>query len=276
MNVAFHLQNLGFPASMISQVGKDQLGDELLDFLNKHGIGTDFIAADQQLPTGTVHVQLDKQGMPSYEITKQVAWDNIRIENDILDSVKEADALVFGSLACRSDQSRQTLLELAKVAPFRIFDVNLRAPFYSKQVIETLLSVADVLKLNDEELNIIAGWYLKSFTEDNAMAFLMDRFQLETVIVTKGSEGATCLSDGKVYRHPGFSVQVADTVGSGDAFLAAFVKKLFDWSGMQPSLEFACAMGALVATHKGGTPRISEKMVLDFIQSQKADRKSVV
>lgn len=269
MNVAYHLQNLGAPASMISQVGKDPFGDELLGFLQKHGIETEFIATDQKLPTGTVHVQLDKKGIPSYEIASPVAWDNIQSENEKLDSVKEADALVFGSLACRSEQSKRTLLELAKVAPFRVFDVNLRAPFYSKPIIETLLPVTDVLKLNDDELNIIAGWYLSGFTEESAMKFLMENFGLETVIVTKGREGAVCLKDGKLYRHPGFSVKVTDTVGSGDAFLAALLKKMFDWEGMPFSLEFACAMGALVATHKGGTPRITEEMVLHFMQGQK-------
>lgn len=270
MNVAYHLQNLGGTASVISQVGADRLGRELLDFQKRSGIDVGYITTDLRFPTGTVNVQIDEKGFPAYEIVMPVAWDYIPMDNEKLDAVKEADALVFGSLACRSERSRQTLLELAQAASFRVLDVNLRPPFFSRQIVEPLLTLADMLKLNDEELAIISAWYGKDLDELKAMEFLKENFGLETIILTKGKEGAICMHDQKLYSHSGFSVTVEDTVGSGDSFLAAFLKKMFDWSGTQYCLDFACAMGALVATHKGGTPRIEEKMVLRFLDTRKS------
>ncbi|MEZ4884317.1 MAG: carbohydrate kinase [Chitinophagales bacterium] len=269
MNVAYHLQNFGISTSMISSVGKDNLGLELIAFLQQHSLPTDFITQDDTLPTGTVHVQLDENGSPSYEIVSSVAWDNIPLDEARQKAVKEADALVFGSLACRSVGSRETLMSLAQLAPMRIFDLNLRSPFYSQELIEKLLSVANVVKMSDEELEIIGNWYLEDFDVTTVLQLVSKKFGIDTIVLTKGKEGAVCLNEDKMYHQSSFPIKVVDTIGSGDSFLAAFLKKMFNLDDIQSCLEFACAMGGLVASSKGGTPKITEQDVYEFIEKCK-------
>lgn len=271
LNVACHLQNLGILTSLISQVGDDELGVKLLGFLYDRGVITDFIETSKAFPTGTVDVSFDDKGSPQYEITAPAAWDYISMNNKKLDAVNEVDALVFGSLACRSERSKESLLTLAKAATFKVFDVNLRSPFYTKETIETLLSLADLVKLSDEELSIIAAWYLADFDDQSALRFLKERFELETIVLTKGKQGAICLNGNKVYSQTSFPVQLMDTVGSGDAFLAAFLSKIFERKTLSSCLEFACAMGALVASQQGGTPIIKEQVITQFIKNQNSN-----
>ena len=267
MNVAHHLQNFDLNTIMISEVGDDDLGKDLLSFLKKNGINTDFVKTNFTHPTGIVNVELDAKGSPTYDIVMPVAWDFIDTDDEKLEAVRSADALVFGSLACRSERSMQTLLELADVAKFRVLDVNLRAPFYSQDLIEKLLEKADLIKLSDEELEIIGAWYMDKVEEKKALDYLIDKFNLKTIILTKGSEGALCLQEGKFYEHASFPITVKDTIGSGDSFLAAFLSKKFKGENPNECLRFACATGALVATYSGGTPQIDEQAVLSFINS---------
>ncbi len=267
MNVAHHLQNFEIDTTMISEVGDDDLGKELLGFLKNNGINTDLVQTNFTFPTGIVNVELDAKGSPTYDIVMPVAWDFINTNNEKVELVRSADALVFGSLACRSERSMQTLLDLAEVAKFRVLDVNLRTPFYSQDLIEKLLGKADLIKLSDEELEIIGAWYIKDVEEKKALDYLSSKFNLETVILTKGSEGALCLQEGKLYEHASFPITVKDTIGSGDSFLAAFLSKKFKGENPDVCLRFACATGALVATHSGGTPKIDEQAVVSFINS---------
>jgi fructokinase len=258
MNVAYHANHLGLPARMISCVGADDLGRELLAFLREKGLSTDLIQIDPTFPTGIVKVTLDAGGGPSYEIVQPVAWDFIQPEPAALEAVRASDALVFGSLACRTERTKATLLELLSMARWRVFDVNLRTPYFSKELLEELLPLADVVKMNHEELDTIAGWWGAEGGEAEKMAFLKDRFNLAVTIVTKGGDGAVLLDDNGSYRQPGFPVQVQDTIGSGDAFLAGYLKKSLDGAPAGDCLQFACALGALVATKKGGTPEVRE------------------
>lgn len=267
MNVAHHLQNFEIDATMISQVGDDDLGKKLLNFLNKNGINTEFVQINLAFSTGVVNVKLDAKGSPTYDIVMPVAWDYINIDEKKIEAVRSADALVFGSLACRSERSMQTLLELADAAKFCVLDVNLRTPFYSQDLIEKLLGKADLIKLSDEELEIIGAWYMDDVEEKKALDYLTAKFNLKTVILTKGSEGALCLQEGKLYEQASFSITVKDTIGSGDSFLAAFLSKKFKGENPNECLKFACATGALVATYSGGTPQIDEQAVLSFINS---------
>jgi fructokinase len=269
MNVAFHANNLGFSTQMISRVGDDALGAELLEFLNSKGVSTQYVQIDAAHPTGTVEVTLSSTGSPSYVIIEDVAWDHISDNNELHDmSLLESDALVFGSLACRSEQTKKTLLALLDAATLRVFDTNLRSPFYSKELLEVLLSKADIAKMNDEELRILADWNGVGGSEADQMRFLKEKFGLDLLMLTKGDKGAACLDEKGYHTHPGFAVTVQDTIGSGDAFLAAFLSKMLAGATGPECLEYACALGALVATKQGGTPNITRQEIQQFIYSK--------
>jgi len=257
MNVAYHAKVFGLPCQMVSRVGVDDLGRELLVFLSDKGIPTSLVQRDHTFSTGTVNVQLDEKGSPTYEIVQPAAWDYIHPDEAAKQAVKDASAIVFGSLACRTERTKKTLLELLELATVRVFDVNLRQPFFSKDLLETLLAKATVVKMNDEELETLSGWFGVTGNEVDKMNFLKEQFQLDALIVTKGANGAAFLNETNHYSHPGFKVQVQDTIGSGDAFLGAFLSKLLKGASAEESLETACAAGALVATKKGATPDYS-------------------
>jgi fructokinase len=269
MNVATHLQNLGIQTSIISQVGADDLGIELLDFLEKQGVASNYVQENYTYPTGTVQVSLDDKGSPSYQIVYPVAWDFIQLKNENIDAVKDADALVFGSLACRSESSRATLFKLLEVATLRIFDINLRPPFFTPELIETLLQNAEIVKLSTEELAQVSQWFMFSGNEHSQLAQLKKQFGLETIILTKGAEGVTCLQGEQYLKQAAISIQVVDTVGSGDAFLSGFIYNMLNMKPLHECLEFANATGALVATHRGAIPKISEDDILQFLHKEK-------
>ncbi|MCB0569130.1 MAG: carbohydrate kinase [Phaeodactylibacter sp.] len=268
MNVAYHANQFGMQSKMISSIGDDELGSELKRFLENKGVSTEFIQTDKAFPTGVVNVMLDAGGSPSYEIVSPVAWDNIQLDDAVMASVKTADALVFGSLACRTEQNRQALFEYMDVAKLRVFDVNLRAPFYARPLIGSLLARADIVKMNDEELALIAGWLGATGAVRAQMEYIRDEYGLSLFIMTRGKDGAVCLDGGGFYEHPGFPVTVKDTIGSGDSFLAAFLSKHLTGAPPSDCLVFAGAVGALVATRAGGTPEISPEEVQAFIQSK--------
>ncbi len=262
MNVAFHANQLDMNSKMISKIGDDDLGKELQQFLRKIGVAIDLIQTDNTFPTGMVNVILDNGGSPSYEIVSPVAWDYIHSDDQAKDYVKNADALVFGSLACRTERNKKTLIEYLALAPIRVFDVNFRAPFYSKALIEELLTKADIVKMNDEELALLAEWNGMAGDEKSQMELLKAKYGLDVLILTKGKDGSACLDETGYYAQPGFRVQVQDTIGSGDAFLAAFLSKYLQGENIPACLVFAGAVGAVVATKRGGTPDIGPEEIL--------------
>lgn len=268
MNVAFHANQLGLESKMISKTGDDDLGKELKRFLENIGVSVELIQTDSTFPTGIVNVTLDKNGSPFYEIVSPVAWDYIHPEDKVKDFVKNADALVFGSLACRTERNKRTLLEYTDLANIRVFDVNLRTPFYSKSLIEELLGKADIVKMNDEELALIAEWQGISGNEKSQLESIKNEFSLDVIILTKGRHGAVCLDETGCYEQPGFQVKVQDTIGSGDAFLAAFLSRYLKGESTDDCLEFASAVGAMVVTKQGGTPKIELPEILAILNSQ--------
>lgn len=265
MNVAYHAKQFGMDAQMISAVGNDDLGKELVSFLQQKEIPTNFIHTNYTFDTSTVQVMLNEKGGASYEIVEPVAWDFLFVDEDRQQVVSNADFLLFGSLICRSETNLKTLLSLIEKAQKVVFDVNLRPPFYSQVLIETLLQKADIVKMNDEELEIILNWYGIKGNLTNQMTLVMEKFSIETLVITQGKDGAFCMHDGVLYTKESFPVRVKDTVGSGDSFLAAFLYKMSIGTSWQSCLEFACATGAFVATQAGGTPTINEALVLDFM-----------
>lgn len=258
MNVAYQTNNLGMQSRMISRVGADDLGKELLAFLQSKGVSTDLVQTDHHYPTGIVNVRLDEKGIPSYEIVQPAAWDHIELTDTMLKTVSEAHAMVFGSLSCRSENSQKTLLALIEQAPLRVFDVNLREPFYTRELLEKLLPKANIVKVNDIELDILARWYGMEGTESEQMEALQKKFGFDRIIVTKGEHGAACLSKEGYSSVSGVSVKVQDTIGSGDAFLSGFLSRYFAGDSDQNCLRFANALGALTATKAGGTPTIEQ------------------
>lgn len=255
MNVALHLHQLGAHVKLISKVGHDQDGRELLNFVQQFGLSTEEITIDPALPTGRVIVDDSDKENVRYEIVQPSAWDNITWSQELQHRAKQSQAFIFGSLSARSGTSRATLLALLESAPLRIFDINLRAPFYSKEDLKVLLERTDILKLNDKELQILMEDHGLSGQVSSAMKALSAQYNLRMICVTKGKDGADLYAEDNFLSHPGFQVTVRDTVGSGDAFLAALVFGYLNGKSYKQVLEDACALGAFVATQKGGTPK---------------------
>ena len=265
MNVAYHLTNFGYSTRMISRIGHDDNGRALERFLKEKGINTNLIQTDNFYPTSTVKVELSALGTPAYEIVKPVAWDYIIPTIDNTKAVKEAKAFVFGSLAARSERTKDTLISLLDTEALKVFDVNLRAPFYDQSLLETLLNKADIVKMNDEELALIGSWYYEEREENELAEKLKQHFKLKILIVTQGSRGAFLIGpENQVKTVKARKIQVTDTIGSGDSFLAGFLYQYLTHEPLIVCLEFAARTGALVATMRGGTPKIDEDMVVSL------------
>lgn len=261
LNVAVHLRNFGADAQIISRVGCDDLGTELLEFVVAKGISTAYVQRGETYPTGVVSANVSDTNEVTYKIVQPVAWDYIQYDDTLGQLVATADAFVFGSLVGRNPVSRATLYQLLEHARLRVFDVNFRAPYYSREVVTYLLQQADVVKLNHHELAEIADWFGGPATEETALPWLAGRFGLETVCVTKGADGAVLWTDRQLHRCNGVPIAVQDTIGSGDAFLAALLTGRLTGQPPADYLAFACAAGALVATYQGATPAISAAQV---------------
>lgn len=266
LNVALRLASLGIDAQIISRIGNDDLGKELLAFIQANNVSTDTIQTDEIYATGEVLVQLDKKGSASYSINYPVAWDEVEVTPEARNAVNSADALVFGSLVCRDDTSYKTLQKLIKKAKYKIFDVNLRAPFYTKELLINLMNQSDFIKFNDDELYEISEYLYSPFhsLEQNIL-FIAKETNTKSICVTKGSHGAVLYYNGKMYYNSGYKINVADTVGAGDSFLAGLLSKLLVNEEPQKAINFACALGALVASNEGANPKITNEVITEFM-----------
>jgi fructokinase len=253
-NVACHLRATGAAVSMVSRVGADRLGDEVLRRAKRYGVGTDLVQVDAELPTGFVRVNVDEAGNPSYEILAPSAWDAIESSEALLGRAARARAIVFGTLAQRSETSRRTIQRLWDSSALMVFDVNLRPPFEDVDIVKRSLQRADVVKLSEGELTRIATWFDLGGTPRDAMTALAESFECPVVCVTRGSRGAALLHDGAWTEHAGFEVEVRDTVGAGDAFLAVLLAGLLNGANDEAVLQHANLMGAYVVTQFGAVP----------------------
>jgi fructokinase len=259
MNVAYHLHKLSVSTTLISSLGNDDHGRNLLDILRHHQLNTDYIQTDTQHETGKVYAHAGPNNEMTYDILKPVAWDFIKTSPRLHELMSPSDNgyLVFGSLAARSSESRKTLLALLSTMDSDrtfVLDINLRPPHYDKKILGLLLQHCHILKLNESELELLADWYNLPGTTEERLRTLSDFFVIPTIITTMGDKGAVLLQNNSFYQHPGFSVKVSDTIGSGDAFLAGFLHSTIQQKSPAGALEFACALGALVATYSGGCP----------------------
>lgn len=270
MNVAVHLQNLGVPTAIVSKVGRDAHGKELIEFLQKRGVWTDLLQVDAFSETGTVKVRLDSNKNATYEIVGPVAWDSI--DKSFLENKIKPKYLVHGSLACRSEASKNALLELIQYSNAKIvFDLNLRAPHYDQFLIDRLLTQANIVKMNEEEFNLVKGWLtINEPTLDQEFEVLGSIYKnLEILIVTMGSNGALAWADHRLHSCLGFTVEVEDTIGSGDAFLAAFIGQYEAGVSIPDALEFASATGAYVASRPGANPQYDSDEIYELIKNQR-------
>jgi fructokinase len=269
-NVAVHLHQLGQPVELISRVGDDELGRELLAFIESKGLSTAHVQQGHTHLTGVVKANVDDANEVVYKIVQPVAWDYIQYEPALAELVAQADVLVYGSLVARQAGSRETLYRLLENAQFRVFDVNLRPPHYTKEITKYLLDKSHLVKMNHHELAEIMEWFGRGPVHDRAeaMQWLAERYQLQAVCVTCGADGAMLWTGGRLYRAPGLPVQVRDTIGSGDAFLAALLKGWLAAEEPEAMLRFACAAGALVATHQGATPTLTATDVTELLALQ--------
>jgi len=257
-NFAFHAQCLGASGAVVSAVGDDGLGCEILARLDAMGLDRSRVAVEDRRPTGTVTVALDDGGKPHYTINEQVAWDYIPATKDVLDLARRADAVCFGSLAQRATVSRATIRAfLAALRPecIRLFDINLRKPFIDRQVIVESLGLTDVLKLSDDELPVLADLLNLPGAETEFLAAMTDRFGLDMVILTKGSHGSRLRTPKADCSRAGIKTVVADTVGAGDSFNAAVVMGLLAGHDIERINDNANRLAAFVCSRKGATPR---------------------
>ena len=258
-NFTFHASALGAETQLISRVGKDDLGRETLDRLSKLGVPTECVEVDEKLPTGTVGVTVTADGQPQYQIHENVAWDAIRGDSAGRSGVAVADAVCFGSLAQRSEPSRttiQSLVAAALASTLRIFDINLRQHYYSRDVIEKSLALANVLKVNDAELPRLAQMFGLSGDERTQIQQLAERNGLRAVACTRGGNGSLLFAEGRWSDHPGVPTTVVDTVGAGDSFTAALTLGLLAGWDLDRINDHANRVAAFVCSCAGATPEL--------------------
>ncbi|HTK18430.1 MAG TPA: carbohydrate kinase [Mucilaginibacter sp.] len=254
MNVAMHLKQQQVNVGFASRIGNDRSGDELVEFLKHNDLfSNDLIQRDENYPTCEVTVELDENQHATYIIPQPVSWDDIELSSFLTHAAVHDSAIVFGSLACRSEVTRDTLLNLLdETQALKVFDVNLRAPHYTLSTIETLTAKADVVKMNEEEANLLIGGsngHLREKIEE-----FRSKYHPKTICVTRGEHGAIVWHDHEFYESPGCPVQVGDTVGAGDSFLATFVAGLLKNEPMQQLVDKACTVGSFVASKRGANP----------------------
>ncbi len=275
-NVTAHLAQIGVSASLISCIGRDALGDEILKVAQDKGVNTQFVTrARIGLGTGTVLVTVDVNGNATYELVQPAAWDEIKVPEEAIEAVTQARALIYGSLAGRSPYNLEQLDRLLAVkGPLKFFDVNLRLPFADPPLVVQLAKRADVLKLNDGEVGQLAAWLrtgemkhetprdAESITD--ACAVIAEATNASRICVTLAEEGAALWDRGKLVTAPAPKVVVKDTVGAGDAFMAGLMVGLTRGNDTRKVLENACRLGAYVASHDGATPLLPPEIVGEF------------
>ncbi|WP_181307999.1 carbohydrate kinase [Rufibacter sp. XAAS-G3-1] len=254
MNVAIHLRRNGFYPVVVSRVGNDDLGKELVSFLEEQQVNTSCLQTGQTHLTGVVKANISDRNEVTYKIVEPVAWDYIQYEERIAELISQSDVFIYGSLVARSSTSQETLLQYLPLAKLKIFDVNLRPPHYTNERVLTLLEFANIVKMNHQELAEICEWLGVEGDLAQQMHSIKDHFSLELVIVTRGENGAAALNETAFFEHGGFHVEVEDTIGSGDAFLATFLTNYLQQEPLELALERACLVGAFLATQRGATP----------------------
>jgi fructokinase len=274
-NVTAHLVQLGASASLLSAIGHDPLGEEILQVAGNKGVNVEFVSRHPILPTGTVLVSIDEKGDATYDIVKPVAWDEIEVPAGAATALGNARGFIFGSLACRSPRNIGTLRDLLSLpGPLKFFDVNLRPPHFDPATILQLARQADVLKLNHEEVGKLAAYIrtgemtcpasMDTAAIAEAASVLAEATDTARICVTRAGDGAALWDNGQLITVPAPHVEVKDTVGAGDSFMAGLMIGLTGGADLQRVLENACRVGAFVASQNGATPVLPPEIVQLF------------
>ncbi|WEV73550.1 carbohydrate kinase [Bifidobacterium sp. ESL0798] len=271
VNFAYHAAMNGAEGHAISAVGEDPLGDELVEAIKKSGVES--IVQRNAWPTSTVEVAL-KNGIPEYTIIKGVAWDHILYTRELIAMVEKADAICYGTLALRSQESHDTIVELlkhAKPTAMKFFDINIRGDHYSKELIEELLGYATVFKINDAELLLLRDMFdIRGTSDEEACNWFMEQYNLNYVILTGGSTFSTIIAkDGESSTLDTPRVDVVDTVGAGDSFSGTFTAKVLTGSSLVDAHRAAVNTAAYVCTQNGAWPQYPENIPDYLAQAEK-------
>lgn len=262
-NFVYHASQFGLDGYAVSAIGSDSFGDEILENLNNKELK--YLIQRMKDPTGTVRVKVDENGIPQYEILEDVAWDNIPFTSEMEELARKTKTVFFGTLAQRHKTSRKTINQFLDAMPadsLKIFDINLRQHFYSKELIDHSLLQSNVLKINDDELIIVAelfGWKIES--EIKICQQILEDYQLNLVILTKGTKGSYVITKSETYFKPTPSIVVVDTVGAGDSFTAAFVASLLRGQSISEAHQLAVDVSSFVCTQRGAMPLLPDSLL---------------
>lgn len=252
LNIAHHLHKNNIPVTLVSKVGTDTKGIELLAHMKEVGLRTGDIYIDETLPTSEVGVYIDRFKNIKYNISDPVAWDNLKINMKIVDAAGKAGAVVYGSLASRNKVSRETINVLLKFDIVKIMNVNLRPPFDTKELVEPLLMKADIAKLTKNELETISAWHNRVFKDvKDQLHWFSEYYKCRIVCLTKEKNAAALYYNGNLFQHPGYKTDPIDIVGTGAAFMAGLISSLILKKTINQSLNVACATAALIASSEG-------------------------
>jgi fructokinase len=258
VNFSYHCHQLGASGYPVSAIGKDELGVEILQVVEgKHLSGRYIQTVDY--PTGTVQVTLDKNGKPSYEICTDVAWDYIPSSSDLFELARKADAVCFGSLAQRSDVSCSTIISFLKAMrddALKIFDVNLRQAFFSRSIIAAALEEANILKLSDEELPVLADMFSVEGSVLEQLRQLRQKFNFTLLAYTQGPDGSILVAANEIDDHPGCPSDAVNSVGAGDSFTATLCMGLLKKRPLSEINQHANQVAAFVCSQDGATPEL--------------------
>jgi fructokinase len=252
MNVCIHLHKLGSQTKLISAIGNDKAGADLKDYLYQQLNDVALIQIKNHLATGKVLINLDDPLNAKYDIVQPVAYDEIDSPEI---TIKSDDIFVFGSLASRRAYTKNTLLKLLEKPGLKVFDINLRAPHYTETSLKEFLKLADWVKLNDDEFELVCAWHHLDPQDELIFQKLAALWHVKLICLTRGGKGATLFIDDQIYQHSGFQVEVVDTVGAGDAFLAGLIHSYQIGCPPEIMLNNACALGAFVAGKNGANPQ---------------------
>lgn len=263
-NFAYHAAQFGFKSLAISAIGNDALGNEIEEEFNKKNL--QYRLYHVEYPTGTVQVTLDKKGIPCYEIMEDVAWDNIPYTSELEEIAKNCKAVCFGSLAQRNGVSRETILRFLDAMPdsddtYKVFDINLRQHFYSKEIIVNSLNKSNILKINDEELIIVSELFgYEGLSQEEACGRILAEYDLRMLILTCGTEGSYIITSEGTSFQPTPKVEVADTVGAGDSFTGSFLASILKGRTIEDAHKCAVEVSAYVCTQNGAMPQLPEEL----------------
>ena len=262
-NFAYHASQFGNDAYAISAIGNDALGDQTLkEFDEKH---LKYVMPRVDYPTGTVQVELDEEGIPTYDIKQNVAWDNIPFTPEIENVAKHCGCVCFGSLAQRNKISRDTIHRFIDTTPMsclKIFDINLRQNFYTKEIIQESLKACDILKINDEELVTIGRLFgYPGLDIENKCYLILGKYNLKMLVLTCGTNGSYVFAPGVKSYQPTPKVEVDDTVGAGDSFTGSFASAILAGMPIKDAHKLAVEVSAFVCTQPGAMPKLPESLL---------------